>query len=351
MNVKWFAVISAFLLGFNAPVSAQQELASRIVEIDGSAELKSSGAADYRPAKVWSEFRDGDLLRPALGSIVFVLCANNRLQIVPDGAPVGLRTICPTFTRSTDARGSDELLLLLGSRFEFASQLLDPQPTLQWPTVADSCTYRVRVNADGEEIWSLPSTDLTAVEYEGPALMLGETYQLTVDAGGEESYSLQFALFDGDRDYLEQAIAEIKSADISADGKMLAIANVYEQHDLKFEAIAVLEALADKGSETAAVYGMLGDLYLRVGWRSRAEEFYRTALELAEVQGELEGVTAAQFGLAKVAAAGQEVEGALDWLRLARAGYGELGRTETEVELSELIERLTAYLQGPRDNS
>ena len=345
MNVRSFILASAVLLGISAPVCAQLESLSRIVEIDGSAELKRRGASEYRPAEVWAVLRDGDLLRSVLGSVVYVLCSNNRLQIVPDGAPVGLGTICPTFTRSTEARGSEELLLLLSSRFEFGSQLLDPQPTLRWPALLEACSYGVMVTMDGEEIWSVPSTELTAVEYEGSALLPGETYQLTVESGGEEFYGLQFELFDGDRDFLDRAIAKIEAADIGAEGKGLAIADLYGDYDLRFEAIAVLEALVEGGSETAAVYGGLGDLYLRVGWRSRAEENYRKALELAETQELLEVATEARFGLAKVAAAGQEVEGALEWLGLARDGYAELGRAEIEEEFAELIEWLTAYVE------
>ncbi|MGG6242036.1 hypothetical protein ACQ4N7_25740 [Nodosilinea sp. AN01ver1] len=77
------------------------------------------------------------------------------------------------------------------------------------------------------------------------------------------------------------------------------------------------------GCETAKVWRLLGDLYLKSGLRLLAEQNYETALALATDSLEEQALT--QYGLDTLYARVEKPEKATEYLEAAQAGALELG--------------------------
>ncbi|HEY9602008.1 MAG TPA: hypothetical protein V6C85_10385 [Allocoleopsis sp.] len=87
---------------------------------------------------------------------------------------------------------------------------------------------------------------------------------------------------------MREAVEQLVKLDLADETKSFALANLYRVHDLKAEAIATLEALVKRGSQTAAFYRTLGDLYLDVGLNALAQSHYMRANQLAAEAGDME---------------------------------------------------------------
>jgi lipopolysaccharide biosynthesis regulator YciM len=87
---------------------------------------------------------------------------------------------------------------------------------------------------------------------------------------------------------VREAVEQLVKLDLADETKSFALANLYRVHDLNAEAIATLEALVKRGSQTAAIDRTLGDLYLEVGLNSLAENYYMRASQLAAEAGDVE---------------------------------------------------------------
>jgi|GEM_PF-5431232 len=64
----------------------------RIVEATGRVELKREGASRFNAVTVSTELRSGDLLRPASGVRVRVLCNNGKTVPVTAGVTTGVNS-------------------------------------------------------------------------------------------------------------------------------------------------------------------------------------------------------------------------------------------------------------------
>ncbi len=120
----------------------------------------------------------------------------------------------------------------------------------------------------------------------------------------------------------------------------MALAHLYRGNDLQAEAIELLEGLVKGGSQTVAVYRLLGDIYQQGGLSRLAKERYLKALELAGA-GNVEGQAAIQAELGEADYALGNEDKAVQWLEKATAGYEALG---DESQVQELEQRRDFFL-------
>jgi hypothetical protein len=166
---------------------------------------------------------------------------------------------------------------------------------LRWNAVRSASRYAVSLIADEEVLWQT-QVEGTEVVYSGESpLEPGVDYLLMVEADTgtssleEESPDLGFSLLDeNEATVVREAVEQLVKLDLADETKSFALANLYRVHDLNAEAIATLEALVKRGSQIAAIYRTLGDLYLEVGLNSLAENYYMRASQLAAEAGEVE---------------------------------------------------------------
>ncbi len=139
-------------------------------------------------------------------------------------------------------------------------------------------------------------------------------------SGVKQQYWLQL-LTPKDVAAIEQATDPLRGLEVTAETQGWLLAEVYERNGLNQEAASVLEPLVREGEPPALVYRMLGDSYLRLGWLEEAEQTYQLAIIRAEAENAQRERGASAFGLARVAAARQDLDGAERWLQQAKAYY------------------------------
>jgi hypothetical protein len=333
-----------------------------LIVAEGNVHLKRIVWPAYHPTAFGAVLHRGDLLQVADDAKVTILCDGLTLWTPPTGAPAGLTNGCPQPSdkllasgaigiASANRGGSDPLLPYIISPRQ--TRLLTPTPTLRWNGVPGATGYTVRVSG-GEVKWQVEvdpagvdSTEIGNIElvsliYPGPSLQPGVTYLLTVEADtgassqAEDVVGLGFTRLNETEAPRVQAAAEkLAGLKLSHEAQAFALAQLYAGRNLTAEAIETLEALASNGSQAAAVYLTLGDLYRKISLTRLAETRYLMAVELAVAAGDVEGQAAAQAGLGEVYAAIGNFDEATRWLHQAQAEYEALGDSQNASELAE----------------
>jgi tetratricopeptide (TPR) repeat protein len=109
---------------------------------------------------------------------------------------------------------------------------------------------------------------------------------------------------------------------------------------LNADAIDLLEGLVKKGSQSSAVYQLLGSTYQQVGLNQLAKERYLSALQLAKAQKNLAGEAMVQASLGEVNEALDELKEALESYQAAQGSYQALGDEEKVRELQQKLDDL-----------
>jgi tetratricopeptide (TPR) repeat protein len=156
----------------------------------------------------------------------------------------------------------------------------------------------------------------------------------------DNSPDFGFSLLDeNEATVVREAVEQLVKLDLADETKSLALAHLYRVHNLKAEAIAILEALVKLGSKTVAVYRTLGELYTEVGLNLLAQKYYLKAIELTKSE-DIEGQALVAAGLGKVYEAIASPQEAIRWLTQARDSYVTLGDTQQALELEQKLSRL-----------
>ena len=226
--------------------------------------------------------------------------------------------------------------------------LLDRQPLLRWNGVPQATRYIVSFRTRKGTVWQVDTSETQLVYPGDPALEPGVEYLPIVESDtGVSSRDeavpsmAKFRLLD--LETVAQVQAEVEQARQEWTGEMqtLAVAYVYMKSELRAEAIDLLEAVVEEGSQMAAIYLTLGELYVEVGLSLKAKPFYLRAIELASEAGDLEEKTMAAVGLGEVSEALGNVEEAIARLNEAKEGYAALGDEEAVKELEEKLAELS----------
>jgi len=337
--------------------------ANQVISITGQLELKSTGESQYRVVGVGTRLQPGDLLRPATDANVTVLCNDSTIWIVPAGIPSGVSNGCPDrvvkgFRNAQrwmypEPGGSNpDIPFTISPRVQ---SILDPYPLLQWNPVPGASLYLVRVEAE-QTVWETTVTDSSAVVYpdDAPPLQPGVFYRFTVEAdtGAFSDNDLlknaQFTLEDeSTAARIRSAVAEIQELALSDEMTALAIAQLYEENNLLYDAISTLEKLVNAGSENALVYQRLGILYAnKLGLNLLAEARYTQGIELARQNQQSHILADCQAGLAAVKMRLGQVEEADRLTQSATAAYQGLQDSESVELLRDTMDRLNTEMQG-----
>ncbi len=305
------AITSAAVVGLASVASAQT-----IIECVGEVLVKR-GSSEYRPVGAGERLQPGDLLRPAPGAIVKVLCENSVLWRVTPGEISSLNANCPVRiasvvkgeTRYRPGGSNPQIPYILYPRMTY---LLHNRPTFRWNPVAGVTSYTVRLLGPGglESQTEVSSTEVVYPDDfpdDAPPLDWGVKYLVTVEADNGSS-SLQdgggilgFELLNeyDIQDVQAEAARIAGLGELTEEQRAFALSEMYSREGLMANAIATLEELVEQGSQTALVFRMLGDLYAEVGLNLLAEARYERASELFASTSDRYALTATQDGLAR----------------------------------------------------
>ncbi|NER78981.1 MAG: tetratricopeptide repeat protein [Leptolyngbya sp. SIO1D8] len=330
---------------------------ARIHSVDGTVYLKRAEWSEFTAVSAGTALYGDDLLKPDLNSTVVITCPDGERSDNPPtpGLENSVNESCPGTPRS-DVRpdfgvsevwgGSDlSIPFVLTPRTDF---VLSATPTLRWNPVSGATTYTVALTTPQGTVWQV-TTDQATLPYpeNEPELMADSTlYELlvTVDAGTastDEGLDLKFIrIFGSDVSAAEAEIAQVQAMDLPDDIKILVLVEeVYPKYSLTGEAISDLLTLIEDCTETAHIYRLLGDLYVKSGLQIPAEESYQKALEFAAMEENLEEETLAYLGLGTLYQAISDQEKALETLQQAKAVALSLGN-------AKLVASIESQLSG-----
>ncbi|NES41301.1 tetratricopeptide repeat protein [Moorena sp. SIO2C4] len=321
-----------------------------IYDIEGDVKIKRSEWNDYHNANVGDLVNPSDQLLLGTGASAKVRCSNlsvwhlqgDSANRVSDGCPsVILTNPRPNSPRVAPRAPKQIIPYIITPRH---TALLNHRPIFRWHPVPGATSYQVSVQDASLTLDWRTKTSNTEIEYPGePPLQPDSYYLVTVktDKGyssdQEQGVDLSFTLLDAQNaESVATAVAQVKQQQLTQEVETLTLAYLYHSYDLKAEAIELLEGLVTGGSQTAAVYQLLGDLYQEVGLSQEGKRPYLQALELAKGTKNLEGQAHAQVGLGQLENNKTE---AIEWLNQAQKNYQKLGYITKVQEVKQWINK------------
>jgi hypothetical protein len=347
-------------------------LTARIESATGQVKLKRQDWKTYRSVRVGTNLEQGDLLWPAKGARVKVICPDLSQRSVKASVPSGLKTVCPIWAVPL-VKGGPSPGVLGGTNASIPyiisprhTLLLNNAPSLYWNSVPGASLYTVQFNGTNgmvkeyqskENHFTLPNPLLAATPY---------WFTIKTDTGKSSqedgTSNLDFRILRPSEVSIVLAKAtQIIDQKLNKQSTALLLAEIYSTYNLpesvitnyglttqKFksytlrtEAIAILETLIRQGDQSPVVYRTLGDLYWQSGLYLMANEAYRKVIDLANTSDDLEEKTLAQYGLGEIHATIKQVDTAVQYYSQAEEGYATLGDTRKIQFLEQLIENLT----------
>ena len=208
------------------------------------------------------------------------------------------------------------------------------RPNLSWQPEAGAESYFVSIANFSGIILELETGD-TQIIYpqDKPPLEPNKDYTLTVETligntakSGEVNFRL---LGEEEAEKVEAAAAEIRNQNnLTAEEKVVQIAEMYEGRRLYSEAIALLNNSLNEGKISPEIYQTLGKVYREAGLSFLAETPYQKGMELAINLEDKNAIAEAQVGLARVNISLENWQEAISLLEKARANYREINNRE-----------------------
>ena len=288
----------------------------RLVEIQGTVQIKRRWSLRYRAATPGMTLRLGDRLRTGPQSLARIQCSDlSTIWPMHSNLTRGVAADCPNRSRSdlrigrqTDsaAGGEDSNVPYIISPRRTA--VLDSPLTLRWNPIPGAISYTVQIVGPNKQYWETTVNNAEATYPETALLSSAEDYSVVVEpnvgSSSQEDAGANIASFhvlhSWDVSLVQEKIEALSKEDLSEEAYRLALADIYIHEDLLADAIDTLEPLVSGGSELFDVHRTLGDLYRYVGLNLLAESRYEKAIILAAAHEDLEGQADSQACLAEV---------------------------------------------------
>lgn len=319
----------------------------KIVEASGEVLLQRQGRSQFHRTSVGTNLYTGDLLKLNRGIRAIVFCyQNSQSWRVPEGIS-GAGNGCPPtsqaiFTPSGPigpTRSSNYPIPHIISPRRTA--ILNDKPTFRWYAVEGATSYIVRVSGTGVNWEQEVSTNQIVYLGDRP-LQPGGIYSISVKANNSPVVAKEvFSLLKLEE--VQQVLAEIETVnrqDLPDEGKTLILVDIYLKNKLIAEATDKLEDLVKRGSQTAAVYYTLGELYGQIGLIDLATNRYLQAIELGKTANDIEAQAQAKTRLAAVYNAMGDFKAAINWLTQAKIEYETLGYQQQVNEIEQQLQKL-----------
>jgi hypothetical protein len=323
-----------------------------VVELEGKLGYKRPGWKEYVPLSFGTALSRGDLLQAEPNSEGVIVCADLSVTSLaagylgglpcPEDLPILTRGESLVVAPRRDLATPSAVPYLLSPRRTF---IRTGSPLIRWAaTDAGTTSYAVRLWG-GDLEWET-TTETTEVRYpkDAPPLRPGTAYQITVtDSSGRSSDSeratmdLSFALLAPEETaQIEALVAQVQGLGLGERATRLLEAEVYAAHQLRADAIAILEDLSVEGN-VPSVHQRLGGLYLEMGLYTEAEAAYEEALAGYRSMGDRAGEASALMGMGIARQGDRDESTARDNLAQARDLYSSLGDVEGAGRANEAL--------------
>ena len=301
-------IFSMMSLGYTEQVSGQTASPPKLhFWIEGNGTLNRSRQTGYIPVSIGAKIQRGDLIAPADGQTVKILCADLSLHLLNRNSPCTCSDdqgdiVYDGWKMSRPMGVGSAIPYILQPR---RTAILGQKPLLKWyDTGASSYTVKL-VDEAINVVWQANNVTLNQIEYPGkPQLQPGKTYLLKVidnDTGDHSGKDLMkgigFQLLDDESiKTIDLYAKKIQALDLNEKSQIFAIAVYYATQGVYGEALSLLENISSDLS-TPAVHVWRGHMYGAMRLAAEAETAYTQALELAEAEGDLYTQAEAAGGL------------------------------------------------------
>jgi len=351
MTRKSFLSACLLSLGLSLAVSLSAQATNvTITNFSGTVEVRGRWSLFWGRASRHQELSPYHRIRVRNQSSVTITCLDANANwinwtIPPGEVPVSSRcatSVYPDRTTVPSRSPIDENLPYIITPRNTA--LLPGRIDIAWNAIPDANIYRVRIRGRGGFLWE--SNWLTATETEyTESLEAGRTYEIAVEtdqgvsSNPNGSASPIFRIMTtAEVSAVNQEVAQIEVLALDPTAHALAVAQVYRNHNLNQDAIAILETQIQSGTQSAAVYQLQASLYEQIGLTRQAQERYNRALGLTNAD-DLEQRAYIQERLGLLARSIANHAEAVIWLQAAEANYRQLLDTsmpEVQRQLQEL---------------
>lgn len=348
------AFFSVTLPGLVAPSWANPQGLFYFFDLEGEVEIQQNSAtknSKFRQAYYGDVLNAADKIQLGAGASAKIQCSNLEIWNVPGGQISSIPEWCSggtVFVRPNSSRVPSRNIFDSTIPYLISPRglLVGNQPKLRWNEVSGASSYKVTILEGSKEIWSTETSN-TEIIYSGSSVLEpGLGYEVVVEADNGTSSATEgtngFRLLDESeaQPILTQA-EKIKQQGLSQESEILALAYLYQSHDLNAEAIEILEELVAAETQKTIVYRLLGDMYRQTGISILAKERYESGLAVAEAEGNLKEKAAIQAGLGETEYVLGNEDEAVDWMKQAKEGYAGLG---DELKVQELEQRIKYFL-------
>jgi hypothetical protein len=309
-----------------------------LIDTQGKVLLKREGWPDYALTSFGVAINRGDLIRPAAGQSVTILCADLTLHTLEHEGGCPCKVQEPKLEREesnvlTPKKPAALIPYILHPR---NTVVLNSHPSLRWYDTG-AASYTVSIVQGSEEIWQQPGVHGSEMRYpdDAPSLQPGEDYLLMVrdedtdrHSGEDPAKGLGFRVMSPEnRETVEARSAEIRDLNLDDTRQTFALAVYYAGQGLRGEALASLDKIDPANLPAVSLWR--GDLLLATRLPDEAEAAYLTALADAETAGDLEIQALAHTGLWRATGDQDHLEAALElYAELGDESAAEALRTE-----------------------
>jgi tetratricopeptide (TPR) repeat protein len=376
---KTLVIISALLIAEGVlllePSAIAQNAISqtaRIEKVTGQVRLKRKNWLDYRLVRAGAPLEQGDLLFPATGARVKVVCPDLSKRSVKAGVSSGLKLICPIWP-VLKAKGGPSPGVLGGNNPSIPyivsprhTLLLSNPPFLSWNPVSQVTQYKVQLfEPSGMQQEQLskkaqfkPSGNLKA------AIPYFFTVQTNTGKSSQEegTANINFRILrSSEAVIVQEKVAQVINQKLDKQATALLLSELYsnyllpesaiadygltsqnfKSYNLTAEAISTVETLISQGERSPILYRTLGDLYWQSGLTLYAIDAYQNAIKQANMPEDLEEQALSQYSIGEIyAATSDESNKVAKWYQQALNGYKTLGDSQRVEFLQLKIERL-----------
>ena len=343
------AILSLTIAGWVTPAWSNSKAIHTLINFQGNVQVQKAQWTQFHHAEFGDSLNSNDQIKLGNNASVTIYCSNlNQWTVtqpgthqVSQGCPAGEAIIRLS---PEDNNGTRRRTVSKEERLQQLPYLISPRHTLvfndsltlRWNGVSGATHYKVMVG------WQEPRRiNGTQMVYDGE-LKPGEVYSVSVVAyngvnpvtnvNNWESFDSWFIVVEEEKARaLREQVAVIQQQELNEEQEALILAHLYRGNEFNAEAIRVLEALVDSGSQTITIYRVLGDIYQQIGLSLMAKEVYGQGLALTAAEENSEVKARMQWGLGEVEYTLGNQEKAVEWLEKAKASYSAFGE-ERQVE-------------------
>lgn len=351
--MTWKSFLVTCLLSFGLPLTILSPAGAStfiISDVSGTVESRWRFSLFWRRAARYAELNFNHRLRVSNSSSVTITCLNANGDWIT--WTVNVSGEVPVYENCSDSVRPDRATAPTRSPIDESlpyvvsprnTALLPGSNAIVWNSVPDASTYQVSVHGRGAP-WN--SGWLTATRAQLPLnLETGRTYEITVETDkgissnpGNSAPPTFKILTEEKARTITQQVAQIESLELDSTTQALAVAQLYQNHNLNQNAITILESQVQGGYQSAAIYQLQASLYEKIGLTNEAQQQYNNALELTDA-GNLEQQAIIKEQLGLLARGSANHASAVKWLQSAETIYQQQLDTslpEVQARLQEL---------------